>query len=77
MENVDKMKKDVFQLKFNSETKEWFVINVQDGLTKKSQRSRKHHFRIILKINTDEFCPGLSFKTYIECLNPKISLRES
>ena len=71
MENIDTMKKDAFQFKYNSESKEWFVIKVQDELTKNHREMEPIISGIMPENKTDDKCPVLSFKTYIEHLNPE------
>ena len=71
MENIDKMKKDTFKVKYNTETEEWYVIKVQDKLTK-NHRDMEYTISGIMPENkTDDKCPVLSFKTYLEYLHPE------
>ena len=71
MENMDKMRKTDFELKFNTETEEWFVIKTKDELTK-NHRDMEHLISGVMPENkTDPTCPVASFHKYIEHLNPE------
>ena len=64
MENIDSMKKDAFEMRYNNDTEEWFVIKIQDELTK-NHRQMEHLISGIMPENkTDDKCPVLTFKTY-------------
>ena len=67
---MEKMKKTDFELRFNEELEEWYVIKVKDELTKNHQDMENIVSGIMPENKTDEMCPVASFKTYIEHLNP-------
>ena len=71
MENMEKMKKNDFEVRFNTESEEWFVIKVKDELTK-NHKDIEHLVSGVMPENkTDALCPVESFRTYIQHLNPE------
>ena len=70
MENMEKMKKTDFELRYNTESEEWFVIKVKDEFTKNHKEMENIVSGIMAENKTDEMCPVASFRTYIEHLNP-------
>ena len=70
MENMEKMKTNDFELRFNTESEEWFVIKVKNELTK-NHKDIEHLVSGVMPENkTDALCPVESFHTYIQHLNP-------
>ena len=69
MENMEKMKKTDFELRYNEESEEWFVIKVNDELTKNHQAMENIVSGIMPENKTDEMCPVASFRSYTEHLN--------
>ena len=70
MENMDKLKKKDFEVRFNTESEEWFVIKTKDELTKNHKEIEQIVSGIMPENKTDNLCPVKSFRTYIEHLNP-------
>ena len=70
MENMEKMKKTDFELKYNTENEEWFVIKVKDEMTKNHKEMENIVSGVMPENKTDPLCPVQSFRTYIEHLNP-------
>ena len=66
MENMDKMKKNDFELRFNTEAEEWFVVKVKDELTKNHKEIENIVSGIMPENKTDDMCPVKSFRKYIE-----------
>ena len=60
-ENMDKMKKNDFAIKFNNDTQEWYVIKVKDELTKNHRDMESLVSGIMPENKTDPLCPVKSF----------------
>ena len=64
------MKKNDFELRFNRQKEEWYVVKVKDELTK-NHRDMENLVSGVMPENKDDImCPVKSFRTYIEHLNP-------
>ena len=70
-ENMEKMKKDDFQLQFHTKSESWFVIKVRDELTKKHKGIEDPEAGLMLENKDDRMCPVRSFKMYLEHLHPE------
>ena len=68
---MEKMQKDDFQLRYNGQKEEWFVVKVKDELTKNHRDLENLVSGVMPENKTDEMCPVKSFRTYIEHLNPQ------
>ena len=69
-DNMEKMQKDHFETKFNTETEEWFVIKKKDELTKNHRDMENMVSGIMPENKTDPLCPVKSFREYLSHLNP-------
>ena len=70
MENMDKMKKNDFQVRYNTKKEEWYVIKVKDELTKNHCELENIVSGIMPENKTDRLCPVKSFQKYLDHLNP-------
>ena len=70
MENIENMRKTDFELRFNTEQEEWYVIKIKDELTKNHKDIENIVSGVMPENKTDDMCPVKSFRTYIEHLNP-------
>ena len=68
---MEKMKKNDFEMRYNTESEEWFVIKVKDELTKNHKNIENMISGVMPENKTDRMCPLKSFRTYIEHLNPE------
>ena len=64
MDNMDKMKKTDFELRFNTKTEEWFVIKTKDELTKNHREMENLVSGVMPENKTDRLCPVASFRKY-------------
>ena len=71
MENMEKMRKTDFELKYNSESEEWYVIKVKDELTKNHCDLENIVSGVMPENKTDDMCPVKSFRTCISHPNPE------
>ena len=70
-ENMDKMRKNDFELSFDQKKETWFVRKIRDELMK-NHRDREQIISGIMPENRDDpLCPVSSFKKYVEHLNPR------
>ena len=69
-ENMEKMLKTDFAIKYNGENEEWFVIKVCDELTKNHRTLESVSSGIMPENKTDPLCPVASFRKYQNHLNP-------
>ena len=69
-ENMDKMLKTDFEIKYSTEHEEWFVIKVRDELTKNHRQMENIVSGVMPENKTDELCPVKSFRKYLSHLHP-------
>ena len=70
-ENMDKMRKNDFEVFFDQKSETWFVKKVRDELTK-NHRDREQIVSGFMPENRDDpLCPVASFRKYQEHLSPK------
>ena len=70
-ENIEKMLKNDFQLKYSIENEEWFVIKICDELTKNHCNLENIVTGTMPENKTDPLCPVRSFTEYISHLYPE------
>ena len=70
-ENMEKMLKTDFELKYNTENEEWFVVKVRDELTKNHRQLENIMSGVMPENKTDPLCPVKSFRKYISHLHPE------
>ena len=69
-ENMEKMLKDDFEMKFNQKNEEWYVVKIRDELTKNHREAESIVSGIMPENRDDPMCPFQSFKKYIQHLHP-------
>ena len=69
-ENMEKMMKDDFKIKYNEKNDEWYVIKVKDEMTKNHREAEQIVSGIMPENKTDPMCPVQSFRKYLEHLHP-------
>ena len=69
-ENMDKMLKTDFEVKYSTEHEEWFVIKVHDELTKNHRELENIVSEVMPENKTDPLCPVKSFREYVSHLHP-------
>ena len=57
MENIEKMKKDHFKLKYNVDKEEWSIVKVRDELTKNHCDLKNTSSGVMPENKTDPMCP--------------------
>ena len=63
-ENMEKMLKTDFELKFDTKNKEWHFIKVRDELTKNHKEMENLVSGVMPENKTDVLCPVKSFREY-------------
>ena len=69
-ENMEKMLKDDFKMKYNEKNDEWYIIKIRDELTKNHREAESIVSGIMPENRDDPMCPFQSFKNYIQHLHP-------
>ena len=70
-ENMEKMKRADFEVKFNPKNNEEFVVKIKDELTKNHKEMEQIVSGVMPENKTDPLCPVASFKKYLSHLNPQ------